>query len=155
VFLLAGWISRQQLVVIEYLKTENRMLRERLNGRSLRFSDKERAFFMDVDFKNHVAIVALADDADRNIIVGGGRYIVFEPGRAEMAFVVIDTWQGRGIGSILMRHLIKIATDAGLQELTAEVLPENTAMIRVFGKFGFSPASRRDPQTLHLVRRLA
>ena len=42
-FLLAGWISRQQLVVIEYLKTENRMLRERLNGRSLRFSDKERA----------------------------------------------------------------------------------------------------------------
>ena len=42
-FLLAGWISRQQLIVIEYLKAENRMLRERLNGRSLRFSDKERA----------------------------------------------------------------------------------------------------------------
>jgi hypothetical protein len=43
IFLLAGWISRQQLIVVEYLKTENRMLRERLNGRSLRFSDKERA----------------------------------------------------------------------------------------------------------------
>jgi putative transposase len=43
VFLLAGWISRQQLVVIEYLKAENRMLRERLEGRSLRFSDRERA----------------------------------------------------------------------------------------------------------------
>ena len=43
VFLRAGGISRQQLGVIEYLKTENRMLRERLNGRSLRFSDKERA----------------------------------------------------------------------------------------------------------------
>ena len=43
VFLLAGWISRQQLIVIEYLKAENRMLRERLKGRSLRFSDKERA----------------------------------------------------------------------------------------------------------------
>jgi hypothetical protein len=42
-FLFAGWISRQQLIVIEYLKTENRMLRERLNGRSLRLSDKERA----------------------------------------------------------------------------------------------------------------
>ena len=42
-FLLAGWISRQQLIVIEYLKAENRMLRDRLNGRSLRFSDKERA----------------------------------------------------------------------------------------------------------------
>src|SRR5512138_552059 len=42
-FLLAGSISRQQLIVIEYLKAENRMLRERLNGRSMRFTDKERA----------------------------------------------------------------------------------------------------------------
>jgi ribosomal protein S18 acetylase RimI-like enzyme len=119
------------------------------------FSDKERAFFMDIDFKNHVAIVALAEEAARKVIVGGGRYIVFKPGRAEMAFVVVDTWQGRGIGSILMRHLVKIASDAGLNELTAEVLPENAAMIKVFRKFGFSPASRRDPQTLHLVRKLA
>jgi hypothetical protein len=39
VFLLAGWISRQQRIVIEYLKAENRMLRERLEGCSLRFSD--------------------------------------------------------------------------------------------------------------------
>ena len=119
------------------------------------FSYKERAFFMDIDFKNHVAIVALAEEAGRKVIVAGGRYIVFEPGRAEMAFVVIDAWQGRGIGSILMRHLVKIASDSALQELTAEVLPENAAMIKVFGKFGFRPVARRDPQTLHLVRKLA
>jgi ribosomal protein S18 acetylase RimI-like enzyme len=119
------------------------------------FSDKERAFFMDIDFKNHVAIVALADESGHKVIVGGGRYIVFEPGRAEMAFVVVDTWQGRGVGSILLRHLVKIARVAGLNELTAEVLPENAAMIKVFRKFGFCPAQRRDPQTLHMVRRLA
>jgi GNAT superfamily N-acetyltransferase len=119
------------------------------------FSDKERAFFLDVDFKNHVAIVALTDEAGSRVIVGGGRYIVFEPGRAEMAFVVIDTWQGRGIGSILMHHLVRIASDAGLKELTAEVLPENAAMLSVFGKFGFRPAPRRDPQTIHLVLKLS
>jgi RimJ/RimL family protein N-acetyltransferase len=119
------------------------------------FSEKERAFFMDIDFKNHVAIVALAEETGGKVIVGGGRYIVFEPGRAEMAFIVIDTWQGRGVGSILMRHLVKIARDdAGLRELTAEVLPENAAMIKVFKKFGFSPAPRRDPQTVHLVLKL-
>jgi RimJ/RimL family protein N-acetyltransferase len=118
------------------------------------FSDKERAFFMDIDFKNHVAIVAVAEEAGRKVIVGGGRYIVFEPGRAEMAFVVVDTWQGRGIGSILMRHLVKIASDAQLQELTADVLPENAPMLKVFGKFGFKPATRRDPQTVHLVLEL-
>jgi RimJ/RimL family protein N-acetyltransferase len=119
------------------------------------FSDKERAYFMDVDFKDHVAIVVFAEEAGRKVIVGSGRYIVFEPGRAEMAFMVVDTWQGRGLGSILMRHLVKFASDAGLQELTAEVLSENAAMIKVFGKFGFSPAPRRDPQILHLVRKLA
>ena len=53
---------------------------------------------MDIDFKNHVAIVALAEEAGREVIVGSGRYIVFEPGRAEMAFmVVVISWQGRGL----------------------------------------------------------
>jgi ribosomal protein S18 acetylase RimI-like enzyme len=110
---------------------------------------------MDIDFKNHVALVALAEENGRKVIVGGGRYIVFEPGRAEMAFVVVDAWQGRGVGSILMRHLVKIASDAGLQELTAEVLPENAAMLKVFVKFGFRPLPRRDPQTVHLALKLA
>jgi RimJ/RimL family protein N-acetyltransferase len=118
------------------------------------FSEKERAYFMDIDFKNHVAIVAIAEESGRKVVAAGGRYIVFEPGRAEMAFVVIDAWQGRGIGSILMRHLAKIANNAGLQELTAEVLPENAAMRKVFEKFGFTPAARGDPQTIHLVLKL-
>lgn len=135
-------------------KTSAQSLQRRFFVMKRHFSKKELAFFMEVDFKDHVAIVALAEEAGRKVIVGGGRYIVFEPGQAEMAFVVIDSWQGRGVGSILMRHLIKFASDAGLHELTAEVLPENTAMIRVFGKFGFKPTPRRDPQTLHLVLKL-
>lgn len=119
------------------------------------FSDKERAFFMDIDFENHVGLVVLAEDAGRKTIVGGGRYIVFEPGHAEMAFIVVDAWQGRGIGSILMRHLVAIATEAGLKELMAEVLPENAAMLNIFRKSGFKPTSRRDPQTVHLALQLA
>jgi RimJ/RimL family protein N-acetyltransferase len=115
------------------------------------FSEKERAFFMNIDCKNHVAIIALAEDAGRKVIVGGGRYIVFEPGRAEMAFLVVDGWQGRGVGSILMRHLVKLASDAELRELTAEVLTQNVAMRKIFENFGFTPAAHKDPQTLRLV----
>jgi GNAT superfamily N-acetyltransferase len=136
-------------------KTSAQSLQRRFFVMKRHFSDKERAFFLDVDFNNHVAIVAVAEERGGKVIVGGGRYIVFEPGRAEMAFVVIDAWQGRGVGSVLMRHLVEIASGAGLKELTAEVLPENAAMIKVFGKFGFRPAPRRDPQVLHLVRKLA
>lgn len=115
------------------------------------FSDKERAFFVDVDFKSHVALVACAEEAGRSTIMAGGRYVASEPGRAEMAFIVIDAWQGRGVGGLLMRHLIAIARESGLKELTAEVLPENTAMRRVFDKFGFKPEQRRDPHAIRMA----
>jgi hypothetical protein len=58
------------------------------------FSEKELAFFMNIDFTNHVALVALADEGGRKVIIGGGRYIVTEPSMAEIAFVVIDDYQG-------------------------------------------------------------
>ena len=135
-------------------RTSEQSLQRRFFAMKRYFSEKERDFFMDIDFKNHVALVALAPENGRPVIVGGGRYVVFEPGRAEMAFVVIDAWQGRGIGSMLMRHLVKIAGNSGLQELTAEVLRENAAMLKVFGKFGFRQAPQRDARTVHLVLKL-
>lgn len=136
-------------------QTSAQSLQRRFFVMKRHFSDKERAFFMDIDFKNHVALVARAEEGGRKVMVGGSRYIVFEPGRAEMAFMVVDAWQGRGIGSILMRHLVGIAREAGVQELTAEVLPENAGMLKVFRKFGFKPAPRRDPHTVHLALKLA
>lgn len=135
-------------------RTSAQSLQRRFFAMKRHFSERERSYFMQIDFRNHVALVAVAREAERDMIVGGARYIVFEPGRAEMAFVVIDAWQGRGIGSLLIRHLIKIAGDGELRELTAEVLPENTAMLTVFERSGFRPAARRDPQTIHLVLEL-
>ena len=71
------------------------------------------------------------------MIAGSGRYILVQPGQAEIAFLVVDAYQGQGIGTILMRHLALLARDAGLKELVAEVLPENAAMLKLFKKFGF------------------
>jgi ribosomal protein S18 acetylase RimI-like enzyme len=136
-------------------QTSAQSLQRRFFVMKRHFSDQERAFFMDIDFKNHVALVARAEEAGRKVMVGGSRYVVFEPGRAEMAFMVVDAWQGRGVGSMLMRHLVKIAAEAGVQELTAEVLPENAGMLKIFRKFGFKPAARRDPQIVHLALSLA
>src|ERR1041384_6922420 len=69
-------------------RTSAESLQRRFFTLKRRFSDTERAYFMNVDFEDHVAIVAVTDEAGRKIIVGGGRYVVFEPGRAEMAFTV-------------------------------------------------------------------
>lgn len=117
-------------------------------------SEEEIAFFLDIDFESHVALVAQTDEVGRPAIVGGGRYIVVQPGQAEVAFLVIDTYQGQGIGTILMRHLMILARDAGLKEMIAEVLPENSAMLKLFKKFGFKIASQSSARVIDLVLRL-
>ena len=118
------------------------------------FSEREMAFFLDIDFESHLAIVAEIAEDGRPVIVGGGRYIVVKPGQAEIAFVVVDAYQGQGIGTILMRHLAILARNAGLEELVAEVLPENTAMLKLFKKFGFRPDAKGSPQVVHLALQL-
>ena len=118
------------------------------------FSEREIAFFLDVDFESHVAIVAEIAEDGCPVIVGGGRFIAIQPGQAEIAFVVVDAYQGQGIGTILMRHLAILARNAGLKELVAEVLPENTAMLKLFKKFGFRPDAKGSPQVVHLTLQL-
>lgn len=135
-------------------RTSMQSLQRRFFAPKKGFSELEMAFFLDIDFESHVALVAQIDEAGRPAIVGGGRYIVVQPGRAEIAFVVIDAYQGQGIGTILMRHLAILARDAGLKELIAEVLPENSAMLKLFKKFGFKTTSQSSSQVTHLVLRL-
>ena len=136
-------------------RTSPQSLRRRFFAPKRGFSETELAFFMNIDFDNHVALVAQIDENGQSSIVGGGRYIVVQPGQAEIAFVVVDAYQGQGIGAALMRHLACLARDAGLRELVAEVLPENTAMLKVFSKFGFRPDSKREHQVIHLTMQLA
>jgi RimJ/RimL family protein N-acetyltransferase len=119
------------------------------------FSEAETAFFLNLDFVSHVALVAVVEEDGKPVIVGGGRYVVIKPGRAEVAFAVVDQFQGQGIGSALLRHLSSLAREAGLQDFVAEVLPENAAMLKVFEKSGLEKTTRSEGQTIHVVLRLA
>ena len=85
------------------------------------------------------------------MIAGGGRYVVVRPGQAEVAFVVVDEYQGRGIGRALMRHLTSIACAAGLRTLIAEVLPENTAMLGLFKTSGLPLSTRHEGQIVDVT----
>ena len=118
------------------------------------FSEKEVEFYLNVDFVGHVALVAVLEEAGQPVIVGGGRYIVSEPGRAEVAFAVDDPHQGLGIATRLMRHLVAIARAAGLRELTAEVLPDNAPMLKVFERCGLAVTTRREGGIVHLTMAL-
>lgn len=115
------------------------------------FSEREREFFLNVDFKDHVALMAWTDEAGRKVIAGGARYVVVEPGKAEVAFMVIDDYQGRGIGSALLAHLAMIGRASGLQELVAEVLAENVSMLKIFERSGLPMTTKREYEVVHVT----
>jgi GNAT superfamily N-acetyltransferase len=115
------------------------------------FTDGEIDFFVNVDFVKHVALVAVAEEDGQKVIVGGGRYVVTEPGKAELAFAVVDQYQKQGIAAALLRHLAVIARRAGLEELTAELLPDNLPMLKVFQRSPFRVSTKRASGAVHVA----
>jgi acyl-CoA hydrolase/GNAT superfamily N-acetyltransferase len=85
--------------------------------------------FVYIDHRNEVAIVGTLREAHgEEIIAIGGYYLDQKTNRAEVAFIVRDNWQRRGIGTFIMKHLINIAKRNGIAGFTAEVLTGNKAM---------------------------
>jgi RimJ/RimL family protein N-acetyltransferase len=117
-------------------------------------SEAEIAQFMKVDFVDHVALMAVAQVEGGPRIVGAGRYIVSQPGAAEIAFAVDDSYQGRGVASAVIRSLAAIARAAGIDSFHAEVLAENAPMLRVFEKSGLAMSKKREQGIVHATLRL-
>jgi RimJ/RimL family protein N-acetyltransferase len=116
----------------------------RFFGAKRELSEAELTAATAVDFHTVVALVAVLDN-DPETIVGGGRY-VRSPGPdapdAEVAFTVEEDYQGLGLASLILRELITIAKGAGVARFIAEVLPANTAMLKVFRRSGHAMSSR-------------
>ena len=101
----------------------------------------EEAFerYVDVDFVHAIAIVAAAKDTDgKERIIAVARYYADEknPSRAEFAIVVQDSWQKKGVGTELMRHLCKVAKGRGVKLFYALVFKENKGMLTLLDKIG-------------------
>ncbi|MFJ5992536.1 GNAT family N-acetyltransferase [Lentzea sp. NPDC092896] len=107
--------------------------------------------FSTVDHHDRVALIALLGDD----IVAVGRFDRLRGDghrgdSAEVAFVVEDGHQGRGMGSILLEHLAAAAREVGLERFEAEVLAENGQMVRVFRDAGYQVSRAFEEGVLHL-----
>ena len=94
-----------------------------------------------VDYHREMALVAERDDpvTGRPTIVGIGRLSrVFGTDDAEFAVLVTDAWQGRGIGTELLRRLVEIARAEGVAVIGAQMRAENTAMRKASERLGFT-----------------
>jgi RimJ/RimL family protein N-acetyltransferase len=140
--------------VVAVRHTSDRTLYRRFFTPRRQFTDTEVASFVNVDFLNHVALVAVMEEGGMPKIVGAGRYVVTELGRAEIAFAVVDEYQGQGIGTALLYHLVAIARRAGLKELIADVLRENTPMLKAFEKSGLPLTKQGSRGVVHITLQL-
>ena len=101
-------------------------------------SDKVVQYLVDVDYFDHFAWVALAADDPVGPGVASARYIRerIAPDTAEVAFSVIDDYQGRGLGTLLAGALAVAATENGVHRFRARVLAENEPMRAILRRTG-------------------
>lgn len=106
-------------------------------------SDQELDYFTVADPPATYAYVALTGEEKEERIVAVGQWFLSTDGRtAEIAFVVEDTIQVRGIGTALLEQLAEAAAKYRIKRFIARVLPENTRMLGVFEDSGFSITKR-------------
>ena len=105
----------------------------RFMSRQQRFTARQIQDFVYIDHSRDVAVVVTLPEVQGEQIIAVGTYYLNEKtNKAEVAFVVRDSWQGRGLGTFIFQHLITIARRNGIDGFTAEVLRENERMQNVF-----------------------
>lgn len=137
------------IAVIRSLRPEDRAELDALHGAASDDSIRWRFFGLSRKTAHDYVAHLYSDDAPADCLVAvvGGRIIAVataeggasdDAATAEVAFLVADPWQGRGLGSLLLEHLAARGRDHGIRRFTAEVLFDNRAMLGVFVDAGFS-----------------
>jgi acyl-CoA synthetase (NDP forming)/RimJ/RimL family protein N-acetyltransferase len=114
-----------------------------------RLTERELRRLVDVDHTARVALVAVRpgrddDGTEREDILGVARFDTITDGEAEVAFNIADSLQGKGLASVLLEHVAAAARERGLRRFTAEVLPQNSAMLGVFRDAGYEISQHLD-----------
>src|SRR5450755_904614 len=113
-------------------------------------SERKIAIFNDVDHDSRVGLVAVLG----GLMIAAGIYyrdLVGDTDAAEVALLVEDSQQGRGVGSILLEHLAAAAQERGIRRFTAAVLGQNTTMLRVLVDAGYTVHREYDSGVVDLL----
>jgi len=137
---------------------------QRLSARSVyfrffhskqRLTEGDLAELTELDFDHRAALAATVRENGDDRIIGVIRYTVVAGSpayrrRAEVNFAVTDEHQGRGVGKLLLRHLVLFARGRGIAEFEAYVLPENKRMLALFDGSGYKIARTLESGVIHI-----
>jgi RimJ/RimL family protein N-acetyltransferase len=94
-------------------------------------SQRDLAYLTEIDHHDHEALAAL--DPETGDLIGVARYVRSDvPEQAEVSVVVGDPWQGRGVATTLLDHLVERARAEGVAQFVALVMDENTEALKLF-----------------------
>ena len=131
----------------------------RFFGHRRQLTDVELKQYTNVDFDRVVALVVATGTGDCQTLIAGGRYVADDaqlPVRsAEIAFTTEEDYQGRGIASLLLAHLVAIARQKGVSRFEAYVLAHNRSMLSVFRRSGLPMQLRHEGDIVHVTLSLA
>ncbi len=106
-----------------------------------RLTDADLDRFTNLDYVRNFGLVATRLEHNDERVIGVGLYAAApsgeHPDSAEVAFAVDDEHQGRGAGTLLLEHLVRIARANGISRLEADVMSPNSRMLEVFARSGF------------------
>ncbi|MGH3375299.1 MAG: GNAT family N-acetyltransferase [Actinoallomurus sp.] len=124
-----------------------------------RLTDREIEHFTKVDYDDRVALIATIGGAMVAVVRYDRIPDSSRPGErartAEVAFLVEDAHQGRGLASVLLEHIAAAARERGITGFIADVLPENRRMSKVFRDAGYKAEQRFEDGVLMLTLDLA
>jgi acyl-CoA hydrolase/GNAT superfamily N-acetyltransferase len=139
-----------------YSLSETTIYKRFISARKNMPHEKLQEFFVVIDYTKQMVILAILEHQGREIIAGVGQFRGNEGSHtAEVALMVQDEHQNKGIGTELLTHLTYIAKKQGLLGFSAEVLKENRMMFHLFEKMGFNIQRETLPEiyTLKLMFR--
>jgi RimJ/RimL family protein N-acetyltransferase len=106
--------------------------------RSLKcLSVSEAEHLCNVDYEQEMAFVVTTGEREKEKIIGSSFYVVNpSTNTADVAYMILHEWQGIGLGKILQQRMVEYATSKGLKGFTADILAENTAMLKLAQQCG-------------------
>ena len=107
--------------------------------------------FTTIDYQKEMAIVGVVEEYGREKIIAVGRYSLEpESNMAEVALLVHDDWQGRGIGTRLLKYLIQIAKGRKISGFKAQILADNRAPLHMAHKTGYTVETTLENGIFHV-----
>jgi GNAT superfamily N-acetyltransferase len=109
---------------------------QRFLGFRGRLTESELLFFTELDHEDHDAIGALDAQTGEGVGVARALRLPHDPSVAEAAVTVIDSWQGRGLGGVLLERLCRRSAARGVRRFSASLRTTNRAMLHLFERLG-------------------